>query len=55
MASVRKPNNEVFVCDKCGMRRRLDASKRHWCDVCTQGPPLEMRLAKDKRPIPIAA
>jgi hypothetical protein len=40
---------EVFVCDHCGIRKRLDASKRHWCENCASGSPVEMRPARDKR------
>jgi hypothetical protein len=43
----RKPK-DVFVCDACGKRERLEANKRHWCDNCTRGKPIEMRRAKDK-------
>ena len=49
MRSVRKTNSEVFICDKCGVRKRLDSSKRHWCDLCTHNAPVEMRPAKDKK------
>lgn len=49
MRPVRKASNEVFICDTCGLRRRLESAKRHWCDNCVQGTPVEMRPAKDKR------
>jgi hypothetical protein len=39
----------MFVCDTCGTRTRLNSAERHWCDLCILGPPLEMRLARDKR------
>jgi hypothetical protein len=26
----------------------LEIAKRHWCDVCTSGIPVEMRCVKDK-------
>jgi hypothetical protein len=40
---------EVFVCDTCGTRMRLNSAERHWCELCTLGSPLEMRPARDKR------
>ena len=49
MGSIRKPQTEVFVCDHCGARKRLDKTKRHWCEDCTRGTPVEMRRARDKR------
>jgi hypothetical protein len=49
MRPVRRINNEVFICDNCGIRRRLDSAKRHWCDICTHEAPIEMRAARDKR------
>ena len=39
---------EVFVCDNCSTRMRLNSAERHWCDLCTLGSPLEMRPARDK-------
>jgi hypothetical protein len=39
---------ELFVCDRCGERKRLASMGRHWCDFCS-GPPPEMRAVKDKR------
>jgi len=50
MRPVRKINTEVFTCDKCGIRKRLDGTKRHWCDSCTGGTPIEMRSVRDKKP-----
>ena len=44
-----KKRSEVFVCDNCGLRKRLPSDKRHWCDNCTTGSPIEMRRANDKR------
>ena len=41
---------EVFVCDNCGMRKRLASAQRHWCDECKVTPPVELRPARDKRP-----
>jgi hypothetical protein len=45
----RKKETDIFVCDSCGARKRLDSRKRHWCDNCTRGAPVEMRRARDKR------
>jgi hypothetical protein len=39
---------EIFVCDQCGNRKRLPTSSRHWCDVCNQGSPVEMRPSRVK-------
>jgi hypothetical protein len=44
-----RKRTEVFVCDTCGLRKRLASDKRHWCDNCTTGSPVEMRRANDKR------
>jgi hypothetical protein len=46
---VRK---EVFVCDNCGARKRLDSAQRHWCEECKTSSPVELRPARDKRPVP---
>ena len=43
-----KKNTEVFVCDHCGMRKRLPRDQRHWCDQCNQTPPVEMRLTRSR-------
>ena len=43
---------EVFVCDNCGARKRLDSAQRHWCEECKTSSPVELRPARDKRPIP---
>ncbi len=40
---------DVFICDNCGTRSRRDQTKRHWCDVCTQGIPVELRCVREKR------
>jgi hypothetical protein len=40
---------EVFVCDTCGARMRLNSAERHWCEVCTLSSPVEMRPTRDKR------
>jgi len=45
--AVRK---EVFVCDHCGIRKRLDSSQRHWCEDCTSRSPVEMRSVRDRKP-----
>ena len=45
---------EVFVCDNCGMRKRLDSAQRHWCEECKTSSPVELRPARDKRPAPKA-
>jgi hypothetical protein len=42
---------ELFICDSCGARTRLDSAQRHWCGVCNQGAPVEMRYGRDKKPI----
>jgi hypothetical protein len=42
---------ELFICDSCGARTRLDNAQRHWCAVCNQGAPVEMRYGKNKRPL----
>jgi hypothetical protein len=39
---------EIFVCDQCGSRKRLRTAARHWCDVCKQGSPVEMRPTRVK-------
>jgi hypothetical protein len=45
----KKKQTDVFVCDSCGSRKRLARDKRHWCDDCNRGTPVEMRRARDKR------
>jgi hypothetical protein len=42
---------ELFICDSCGARTRLNNSQRHWCGVCNQGAPVEMRYGRDKKPL----
>jgi DNA-directed RNA polymerase subunit RPC12/RpoP len=39
---------EVFVCDRCGQKKRLDITKRHWCDACTGRIETEMRPVRVK-------
>ena len=41
---------ELFICDSCGARTRLDNAQRHWCAVCNQGAPVEMRYGRNKKP-----
>jgi hypothetical protein len=51
-ASQRCPmKKELFICDSCGARTRLNNAQRHWCGVCTQGTPVEMRYVRDKKPL----
>ena len=42
---------ELFICDSCGVRTRLNIAQRHWCSACNQGAPVEMRYVKNKRPL----
>ena len=46
MALVKK---ELFICDRCGMRKRLPSAARHWCDNCDYGGHYEMRPAREKK------
>jgi hypothetical protein len=46
MALMKK---ELFICDRCGLRKRLPSAARHWCDNCDYGGHFEMRPARDKR------
>jgi hypothetical protein len=41
---------EIFVCDTCGWRSRLDITKQHWCKECTarKGKETEMRPVRVK-------
>jgi len=39
---------EVFVCDRCGQKRRLDITKQHWCEVCAGRKETEMRPVRVK-------
>jgi hypothetical protein len=48
MRTRKKAETAIFICDNCGTRKRLEIAKRHWCDVCTSGIPVEMRCVKDK-------
>ena len=41
---------ELFVCDTCSARKRLNGAERHWCDACNRGAPVEMRHVRDKKP-----
>jgi hypothetical protein len=42
---------ELFICDGCGARTRLDNTQRHWCALCNQGATVEMRYGKNKKPL----
>jgi hypothetical protein len=57
MPLLRRTTTDLFICDQCSTRKRLASAKRHWCDTCKiNGAPVELRLAKDKRPkFPVAA
>ena len=46
MALMKK---ELFICDRCGLRKRLPSAARHWCDNCDYGGHFEMRPARNKR------
>jgi hypothetical protein len=46
MALMKK---ELFICDRCGMRKRLPSAARHWCDNCDYGGHHEMRPAREKK------
>jgi hypothetical protein len=46
MALMKK---ELFICDRCGLRKRLPSAVRHWCDNCDYGGHFEMRPARDKK------
>jgi hypothetical protein len=50
MRPFRKTSTVVFTCDKCGIRKRLDGAKRHWCENCTDASPIEMRAVRDRKP-----
>jgi hypothetical protein len=41
---------ELFICDDCSARTRLNRAERHWCTVCNRGAPVEMRHVRDKKP-----
>ena len=47
-STSKRTSTEVFECEVCGVRKRLESAKRHWCDVCTRGTPVEMRRTRDK-------
>lgn len=44
---------EIFVCDVCGHRKRLDVTKRHWCEVCALKKENEMHPVRTKRVSPV--
>ena len=39
---------EIFVCDRCGERKRLDRTKQHWCPTCSKKQETEMRPVRVK-------
>jgi hypothetical protein len=39
---------EIFVCDTCGERKRLDRCKQHWCPRCAGKKETEMRPVRVK-------
>jgi hypothetical protein len=39
---------EVFICDTCGERKRLDRAKQHWCAYCAGRKETEMRPVRVK-------
>ena len=44
---------EIFICDNCGERKRLDSRKEHWCERCAGKKETEMRPVRVK-PILVA-
>jgi hypothetical protein len=40
---------EIFICDRCGGKERLDSTKRHWCAVCVAGAETELRPVRIKK------
>jgi ribosomal protein L37E len=44
---------ELFVCDRCGHRSRLDSTKRHWCTICVNAEETELRPVRIKKPEPV--
>ena len=49
MYSMALMKKELFICDRCGLRKRLPSAVRHWCDNCDYGGHFEMRPARDKK------
>ena len=39
---------EMFVCDTCGRKERLDITRRHWCQACAGRKETEMRPVRVK-------
>ncbi len=39
---------ELFVCDRCGDKKRLESAKRHWCTVCMSDKQTELRPVRIK-------
>src|SRR6266566_5051568 len=48
-SGYKKKQTDIFVCDNCGARKRLERNKRQWWDNCTHRNPIELRRAKDKK------
>lgn len=46
---------EVFVCDTCGERKRLDSRKEHWCESCAGKKETEMRPVRIKPSVAASA
>ena len=42
---------ELFVCDMCGAKSRMDGSKRHWCKVCPGSAKTELRPVRIKKTV----
>ena len=40
---------EIFICDRCGRKSRLDSVKRHWCEVCASREETELRPVRIKK------
>jgi len=47
-AGTKKRSTELFICDACGSRQRLETAKRHWCDNCPSDKLVEMQPARGK-------
>ncbi len=39
---------ELFVCDRCGQKKRLARSQQHWCEFCRSKKETEMRPVRVK-------
>jgi hypothetical protein len=42
---------ELFVCDDCGERKRLNSMERHFCENPTHRRAVEMRPSRTKKPV----